>query len=118
MMLDDVLIKSVGRQVAFRCGQTQLLPRDKPQQVAFAAAMRAITLRDLPKFTLDLESDTTAMAAAFVSHRYSFFAAGFENLAIAFHSKYTDKRSNRFQHRSCLAASFGISHARAEFHVS
>jgi hypothetical protein len=117
MVLDDLLVEGVGRQVAFRCGEPHLLPRDKPQQVAFAAAMRTITLRDLPKFTLDLEGDTPTMTAAFVRHRSSFLAVGFEE-AIAVHCKYSDKRTNCFQRRSRPAANFAISTTRAELHVS
>ena len=114
MVLDDMLVEGVGRQVAFRCNEAQLLTRDKPQQVAFAAAMRAVTLRDLAKVTLDLEGDMTAMTAAFVGHRYSFFfAVGVKNVGDCLHSKYTDKRSSCFQRRSRPAANSRISNARA-----
>jgi hypothetical protein len=42
--------------------------RHKPQQVAFAAAMRTIALDDLLKLAFDLEPDTAAMTTAFVTH--------------------------------------------------
>src|SRR5215470_1094746 len=68
MVLDDVLVEHVGGERALRRSQPQLLARHEPQQIALAAAVRAVALHDLADLALDLERNAAAMAAAFVDH--------------------------------------------------
>ena len=68
MMLDDVLVESVGHQ-AFLCReQRELWSWHEPKQITLATAMRAIALHGLFQGALDFEGNLPAMTATFVVH--------------------------------------------------
>ena len=54
MVVDDVLVEPVGRERALRRGEPQLRARHEPQQVALAAAVRAVAFDDLADIALHL----------------------------------------------------------------
>jgi hypothetical protein len=63
-----MIVKGVFGQAHLRTEQLELRRRHEPQQIAFAAAMRAIALKDLLKVALDFEIDLPAMATTFETH--------------------------------------------------
>jgi hypothetical protein len=67
-MFDDVLVERVRGEIISRCREPQLVTRHEPEQITFAAAVRAIALDDLLNFAINLECDPTAMTAALVHH--------------------------------------------------
>src|SRR5207302_8954131 len=68
MVLDHVLVEGVGSHPRFRRIETQLLARNEPEQVAFAAAMGAVALHRLREVPFHFERNAAAVAAAFVDH--------------------------------------------------
>src|SRR5262245_40386653 len=71
VMLDRVLVERVDGETSLRRREAQLRARHEPEQVAFAAAVRAIAFDDLADFALDLVGRLPAVAAAFIEHRRS-----------------------------------------------
>jgi hypothetical protein len=69
VVLDDVLVESVGSELAFGRGELKLLAGHEPQQVTLPAAVGTIALHDLPELAVDFKGDATAMATALVDHR-------------------------------------------------
>jgi hypothetical protein len=65
-MFDYVLVERVTGEVILRCREPQLVTRQEPEQITFAATVRAIALHDLLNFAVDVECDATAMAATLV----------------------------------------------------
>ena len=72
MMVDDMLVEPIGGEVIDRQGQLHLAARDEPQQIALAAAMRAVALDRLAELALDLETHLAAMAASRMHERLLF----------------------------------------------
>jgi hypothetical protein len=68
MMLDDVLVESVGDQIFLWSEQIELRTWHEPQQITLAAAMRAIALHGLLQTALDFEGHLAAVTATSVVH--------------------------------------------------
>jgi hypothetical protein len=68
MVLDDVFIEGIRREIAFGSLKLEFFPRRKPEQVALAAAMRAVAFHELFDLAFDLKSNASAMTGAFISH--------------------------------------------------
>src|SRR5690554_5785896 len=71
VMLDPMRVERICRELRLAGLEAQVLARHEPQQVALAAAMRAVALHDLPDLALDLVRDLPAMAASRMHHRRS-----------------------------------------------
>src|SRR5699024_9337229 len=69
VMPDHVLVECVRGQILFGAEQPQVLPRHEPQQIALAAAMRAIAFHDLFRVAVHFERDATAMTTALVHYQ-------------------------------------------------
>ena len=68
VMLNDVLVESIGRQVSFGRSEPKLFARHEPQQEAFSTAVSAIAFHSLLKLPVDFKRNASAMATAFVDH--------------------------------------------------
>jgi hypothetical protein len=74
MMVDGVLVESIGAVASFPGCEPKLLTRDEPQEIPLAAAVRAIALLDLRELSLDLERNVSAVATSLV-HETSLLKA-------------------------------------------
>lgn len=63
-----MLVEGVGGELIFTAVQLKIVAIDKPQQVALAAAMRAIAFDDLCQLAFHAEFHLAAMAASLVFH--------------------------------------------------
>ena len=79
MMLDDVLVESVGGQTFLWSEQLELWTRYEPQQITLATAMRAIALHGLLQTALDFERYLAAVTATFVVHSRAPKSDGFSD---------------------------------------
>lgn len=68
MMLDHVFVEGVGGEIALGRLEFQLFLRREPQEIALAAAMRAVAFHQLLDLAFDFEGDLSAMTGAFVGH--------------------------------------------------
>src|SRR5699024_2571229 len=64
VVLNYVLVEGIGAEFIFGGQQTQLRARHEPQQIALAAAMRAIAFDDVLRLTFDFKRNTAAVAAS------------------------------------------------------
>src|SRR5690606_14928009 len=69
MVLDRMAVERVGGQRRLRRLQSELPARHEPEQIALAAAMRAIAFHHFVELALHFEADLPAMAAALMAHR-------------------------------------------------
>src|SRR5262249_12876725 len=68
VMPDLAAPEGVGRQLGLRRGQTQLIARPHPEEVAALRADRAVALHDLVEIAVDLERDPSAVTSALLDH--------------------------------------------------
>src|SRR5690606_18774259 len=69
VMLDAMLVERICRELRLAALEPQLLPRHEPQQIALAAAVRAIAVDHLLDLALDLVRNLPAMTASRIRHR-------------------------------------------------
>ena len=67
-VLDDVFIEGIGGQILFGAEQFHPVPRNKPHQGSLANTDGTIAGHGPRDFSLDLEDDFAAVAAALVFH--------------------------------------------------
>lgn len=68
-MFDYVPVERIGAGVFFRREEAELLPRDEPQQRAFALANRAIARHRTVRRSFDFECDFSAVTASSMDHK-------------------------------------------------
>ena len=79
MMLDNVLVESVGDQTFLWSEQLELWTRYEPQQITLATAVRAIAFHGLLQTALDFERYLAAVTATFVVHSRAPKSDGFSD---------------------------------------
>jgi hypothetical protein len=68
MMIDDMLVESIGRKVFRRRLQSKLRARHEPKQIALPAAMGTIAFHYGIEVAFDSECDLPAMTTPFMTH--------------------------------------------------
>jgi hypothetical protein len=67
-MFDDMLVECISAEILFGSKQPKLLPWNEPKKRSFPRADRAVAVRDLREFTLNLKGDISTMTATSVNH--------------------------------------------------
>jgi hypothetical protein len=68
MMLDDMAVELIGRDVFLQRRQHELVARHEGKQAAAPPAQRTVAVEPRIEFALHLKGDGTAMAASLVFH--------------------------------------------------
>jgi hypothetical protein len=69
MVLDNMLVEGVGRQIRLPCGDSEILPREKPEEIAFLSTVGATAVDQLINVAFHVKANLSTVATPVVRHR-------------------------------------------------